>query len=208
MPSSTHSSWIQPLALGLAVLGCFLAGLLRVYPVEWNFAPVGALALFAGARLRWWLALALPLGVIVATDAVLAAQRPGYTFPYPGMPLVYGSFLLYVLLGRTLARTENPLRIGATTVGGSLQFYVLTNLGVWLTSAHRPGDPHSYPPTLAGLIDCYVQAIPFLARTVGSDALFAAALFGAHAWLTRLYFHEERVPGLAPAAFNQVEEPS
>jgi hypothetical protein len=186
---------IQPLALGLALLACLLAALLRVFPLEWNVALVGALALFAGARLRSWLAYALPLVVMVATDALLAQTR-GYAFPYAGMPFVYGSFLVYVLLGRTLARNENPLRIGATTVSGSLQFYIVTNLGVWLTSVLiHPGDPHSYSPTLAGLIDCYVQAIPFLARTVGSDALFTATLFGAHALLARWYFHDERVPG-------------
>jgi hypothetical protein len=191
MNAPTHRT-VQPLALGLALLACLLAALLRVFPLEWNFAPVGALALFAGARLRSWLAYALPLAVMVATDALLAQTRGGYSFPYAGMPFVYGCFLVYVLLGRTLVRTENPLRIGATTVCGSLQFYIVTNFGVWLTST-------MYPHTLAGLIDCYVQAIPFLARTVGSDAAFTAALFGAHAWLTRWYFHDERVPGLALA---------
>src|SRR5437868_5062357 len=112
----------RPLALGLTLLACLLAAALRLFPLEWNFAPVGALALFAGARLRGWLAFALPLAVLVATDAVLAQLRSGYSFPYPGMAFVYGSFAVYALLGLTLSRTENPLRIGATTLSSSLQF--------------------------------------------------------------------------------------
>ncbi len=189
--SATSAKPMHPLALGLALLACVLAALLRVFPLEWNFAPVGALALFAGARLRPWLAYVLPLAVMAVSDAVLARTR-GYAFPYLGMLFVYGSFLVYALLGRTLARTENPLRIGAVTVCGSLQFFLVTNFGVWLTGT-------LYPHTLAGLFDCYVQAIPFFTRTVGSDALFAAALFGVYALLTRWYFHDERVRALALA---------
>jgi hypothetical protein len=192
MTSPTSTNRYQPLALGLALLACLLAALLRIFPPEWNFAPVGALALFAGARLRSWLAFALPLAVMLATDALLA-QRPGYSFPYPGMELNYGSFLLYVLLGRTLARTENPLRLGATTLVGSVQFFLISNFGSWLWQAQP------YPYTVDGLLQCYAAGVPFFPKTVGSDLLFAATLFGAHALLTRWYFHAERVQNLALA---------
>jgi hypothetical protein len=190
---------LSPLALGLALLACLLAAVLRLFPLEWNFAPVGALALFAGARLRGWLAYALPLALLVLTDALLA-HRHGYPFLYPGTPFVYGSFLLNVLLGRLLRHTENPLDIGATSLCASVQFFVVTNFGVWLTSALIfPGDPHSYPPTLAGLMTCYEMGIPFYRGTLAGDLLFTALFFGAHAWLTRWYFHNERVRGLALA---------
>ncbi len=169
---------VQLLALGLAVLACLLAAALRVFPLAWNFSLVGAVALFAGARLRPWLAFALPLSVMVVTDALLAQLRSGYAFPYAGMVWVYGSFAVYALLGLTLSRTESPLRIGATTVAGSLQFYAVTNFGVWLSGS-------LYPLTLAGLIDCYLMAIPFLYKTLAGDMVFTAALFGAFAWLSR-----------------------
>ena len=35
---------LEPLALGLTVLG----GILRLLPHPWNFAPAGAMSLFAG----------------------------------------------------------------------------------------------------------------------------------------------------------------
>jgi hypothetical protein len=172
-PSTNYAC--QPLALGLALLACLLAAALRLFPLEWNFAPVGALALFAGARLRSWLAFALPLAVRVGTDALLTPMH-GYPFPYADMPFVYGSLAVYTLLGLTLSRTENPLRIGATTLSGSLQFFVVTNFGAWVVS-------HDYPRTPAGLIGCYVAGIPFLFKTVGGDVIFTAAFFGAYAWL-------------------------
>jgi hypothetical protein len=198
MMSATNQNRYRPLALWLALLACLLAGLMRLYPLEWNFAPVGALALFAGARLRSWVAFALPLVLMVATDALLA-QKNGYPFLHPGTPFVYGSFLVNVLLGRLLARTENPVAIAGAAVAASVQFYVVTNFGVWLTSVLLPGDPHSYPPTLAGLLTCYEMGIPFYRWTFAGDLLFTAVFFGAHAWLTRWYFHGERVRGLALA---------
>ena len=75
---------------------------------------------------------------------------------------------------------------------GSLQFFLLTNLGVWLV-----GDGHLYPRTPAGLMACYVAALPFFGRTLAADLGYATVLFGLHAWLSRRVFPAERVPVLA-----------
>lgn len=190
---SKRHNILQPLALALTLAACVGAAVLRLCPLEWNFVPVGALALFAGARLRSWLAFVLPLGLMLATDALLAQQR-GFPLFHAGTPFVYGSYLVSVLLGRLLARTENPAFLATAAVGTSLQFFVVTNLGVWLTSALIfSGDAHSYPATLAGLLDCFARAVPFYRGTLAGDLLFSAVLFGAHAWLTRVYFTDERV---------------
>ena len=56
----------RPLAVGLILLGA----LIRVTQ-HWNFAPVGALSLFAGARLRGWMRWVLPLALMAVTDPLL-----------------------------------------------------------------------------------------------------------------------------------------
>src|SRR5262249_55859843 len=61
----------RPLASALAVA----AGLIRLIPHPWNFPPVGALGLFAGARLRAWHAFALPVALMVVTDSLLWAMK-------------------------------------------------------------------------------------------------------------------------------------
>ena len=48
---------VRPLAISLTVLGAIL----RLIPHPPNFAPVGGMSLYAGARLRGWQAFALPL---------------------------------------------------------------------------------------------------------------------------------------------------
>src|SRR5437762_2604200 len=86
----------RPLAGALALAAAVLAGLWRVIPHPANLTPIGALGVFAGARLCLWQALALPVAVMLASDAVQG---------YQPSPAVYGSFLLNVLLGRLLRRT-------------------------------------------------------------------------------------------------------
>jgi len=39
----------------------------------------------------------------------------------------------------------------------------------------------TYPKSLAGLIACYVAAVPFFWNTLAGDALYAALLFGGYA---------------------------
>jgi hypothetical protein len=183
----------RPLAASLAVA----AGLLRLLPHPYNLTPVGALGLYGGARLRSWHAYALPLAVMAVTDLLLW-RLFGYR---PFNPFVYASFLVYVLLGRSLAATESPARIGLASLLASAQFFVLTNFGAWWGST-------LYPQTAAGLLACYAAGLPFLntdAPPLGffgnllvGDLGFTAALFGAHAWLSRTAFPAERVGGLAP----------
>ena len=164
---------VRPLALGLTVAGA----LARVAPHPWNFAPVGSISLFAGARLRGWQAYLLPLLLMAISDPLVG----GYSI---ATPFVYLSFLITVWIGRRLASTENPARIGAASVFCSVLFFVLSNLGTWVGW---------YPHTMAGLTACYVNAIPYFGRTLASDLIYTALLFGLHAWLSRTVYKPERV---------------
>jgi len=168
----------RPLALSLTVLGAVL----RLLPHPPNFAPVGGMSLYAGARLRGWQAFALPLLLMAATDPL----RGGYSI---ATPFVYLSFMISVAIGRRLQATENPVRIGAACFACSAQFYVLSNFGTWLGSL--------YPHTFSGLALCYTQAIPFFGRTLAGDLFYTAVLFGLHAWLSRTVCTAERVPAAA-----------
>jgi hypothetical protein len=92
---------------------------------------------------------------------------------------VYASFLIYVWIGSRLRSTQNPLAYGAAAVAGSVQFFLITNLAMWLKPVSL------YPHNAAGLVACYVAAIPFYGRTLAADLFYSAALFGAYALLSR-----------------------
>src|SRR6516164_6118903 len=116
---------MRPWAVALVILGA----LIRVTQ-HWNFAPVGAMSLFAGARLRGWRAYALPLALMAITDPLLG----GYSI---ATPFVYASFLISVWIGSYLRKTENPLAIGGCPIIGSVKFFLLTNLP-WLMPGRYP----------------------------------------------------------------------
>jgi hypothetical protein len=171
----------RPVALALTIL----SALARLLPHPPNFTPVGGMSLFAGARLAGWYAYLVPLAMMAVTDALLAAIKG--TPASLVSPFVYASFLIDVWIGRTLlARSENPIRIGSAAFLCSLQFFVVTNFAVWSMSRF-------YPHTPAGLVDCFLAAIPFYGRTLAGDLASTAVLFGAHAWLSRRVARSERV---------------
>jgi len=170
----------RPLALGLTILGAVA----RLIPHPPNFAPVDALSLYGGARLRGWQAYLLPLVLMMVTDPLVG----GYSF---ATPFIYASLMINVWIGSRLRSTENPLWIGAAAGIGSLQFFLISNFGVWL------GSTVTYSHTLAGLGQCYIAAIPFYGRTLASDVVYAAAFFGLHALLSRAVVHSERVAAQA-----------
>ena len=157
------------LAITAAILG---AAALRLVPHPPNFTPIGAMALFSGAYLgrRGAIALAAPLGALLLSDLVL-----GF---YHGMPTVYFSVALIVLLGGLALRRVSPIRVGTAAIASSVLFFVITNLGMWLFSGF-------YPRTLAGLKACYIAAIPFFQNTVAGDLIYSAVLFGGFALLER-----------------------
>ena len=170
----------RPLAVGLVLLG----GLGRLVQ-NLNFAPVGAVSLFAGARMRGWQAYLLPIALMAVTDPFLH----GYSF---ATPFVYASFLINVWMGSKLRKTENPGWIGGAAVIGSVQFFLLTNFAVWVNPAQT-----LYPHSFAGLATCFVAAIPFFRNTLLSDLAFSAVLFGLYALLTRTVVRSERVAATA-----------
>ena len=98
-----------------SVIGAMIvSGLLRFVPFRPpNFAAIGALSLFAGARLPWYVAFFVPLMVMYFTDAIL-----WHTFLFPPFNwYVYGSYAVTVAVGLLLQNTKVPWKILAATGG-------------------------------------------------------------------------------------------
>jgi hypothetical protein len=160
----------------------------RVVPHAWNLAPVGALALFAGATLTpRWVALLVPLVAMALSDLVLYALRG-----YPADPAAYLSYVLIVGIGFWLRSRRTVLPIAFAALASSVLFFAITNFAVWLTGGGL-GREH----TFSGLILCYIDAIPFFQNTLLGDLLFTVVLFGGLA-LIEFYLPELREKVLAP----------
>ena len=157
--------------LAAILTAIFVAAALRLVPHPPNFTPIGAMALFGGAHFgKRALAFAAPLGAMLLSDAIIGFHS--------GMPYVYGSVALIVVIGCMVAGKISALRVGAAAVLSSVLFFAITNFGTWL-------DSGMYPHTAAGLAACYVAAIPFFQNTLAGDLFFTALLFGGFALLER-----------------------
>jgi hypothetical protein len=202
----------------LAVIAAVGAGIMRLFPYIWNFTPLNALSIFGGARLPLWQAFMFPVGVMAVTDTLIWTTK-GWK---PNL-IVYGSFMLSVLLGRLLRRTSSPVLIGVCTLVVSVQFFLITNFSVWAGSRVDPasipdGDgyvtsmsesPYSYPiihyaNSPKGLAACYWLAaaftrpeappLGFFGNLVLGDLFFVALLFGAHALALRVLTRGKTIP--------------
>ncbi len=157
----------------VVVLMILAAAASRLIPHPPNLASITAVALFGGAYLTdKRLALIVPLAALFLSDLIL-----GF---YNHMEIVYGSFLLVVCIGFLLQRKRSALRIAGAALASSVLFFVVTNFGVWALES-------LYPKTAAGLVACYVAAIPFFQNTLAGDALYTTVLFGGFALAEKLF---------------------
>ena len=159
MPTSSRNRgiWVAVGLIALIVFG-------RLIPHPPNFTPVLAAALFCGALYaRPSHGLLIPLLGMAASDLVLGLHDQIWA--------VYLAVALCVTLGRWMLASPGILTTLASGISGSALFFLLTNFAVWLQ-----GD--LYPLTAAGLLTCYVAAIPFFHHTLIATLLFGLGLLG------------------------------
>jgi hypothetical protein len=171
-----NNKWIHPrvaLVTGIVIV----AAALRIAPHPLNFAPIGALALFGGAYFA-----SKRAAVIVPMLSLLAGDI--FVGFHTLLLYVYASFLVSVALGFWLRDKKSLSRIGAATLAGAIQFFLVTNFAVWVTSIG------SYPKNWSGLVACYAAGAPLFWNSLAGDAFYVVLLFGAIA------LAEKRFPSL------------
>ena len=159
-----------------ALVLIFFAAFSRLIPHAPNFTPVISIALFAGAYLHKKFAFFVPIAAMLVSDLVVGFYNPA------SMAFVYGSLLLTVALGLTMKNRISIMKVGGLSLAGAVLFFALTNFGVWIV-------PNSmYPRTFAGLVECFVMAIPFFGNTIFSVLIYSGAMFGVYEVAERFVF--------------------
>ncbi len=158
----------------IPVLLILMAALIRFLPHPANVVPIAAMALFGGAHFNKKYALLMPIIVMFLSDIFLGFHNT--------MPFVYGSFLLTGLIGIFLRKHNSFKWVLGGTLLSSILFFVITNFGVWLMNMGN-----MYSQNLAGLVQCYVMAIPFFKNTVLGDLFYTVMMFGGYEVFCRFY---------------------
>lgn len=143
-----------------------IAALTRLVPHPPNFAPITAMSLFAGAYFtRKQLAFIVPLLAMLISDLFLGF----YTISI----FVYLSFAVITWMGQQQNKVTPKI-----VLLGSVLFFLISNIGVWLLH---------YPKTIDGLVNCFALAIPFFATSLIGDIFYSVILvFGFSAISRRL----------------------
>ncbi len=163
---------------------------LRLIPHIPNFAPITALGLFGGRYMNRKFAILAPLVVMILSDYLLLYINPftssvDFTRVYPITSLfrsdtvfVWSSFVISSLIGIWVRKTTRPAVIVGATLLASLQFFLITNLGVWAIGMYSRG--------LDGLVQSYSMGIPFFRWTILGDLFYTVVFFSTYALVNKV----------------------
>ncbi|MCF7877603.1 MAG: hypothetical protein K9M14_04680 [Candidatus Omnitrophica bacterium] len=153
----------------LVILFVFIGISARLIPHVPNFAPIAAVALFSGVYFRKKHGWLLPLGVYMVSDLIVGLHQTIF--------FTWGSILLIYFLGKILQTKKTAANIVVFGLASSFIFFLITNFGVWLMGW--------YPQNLAGLISCYINALPFFRMSLISNMVYMAVFFGVYEYCMR-----------------------
>jgi hypothetical protein len=149
-----------------------LAALTRLINHPANVSPVMAIAIFGGALFNdKRMAFIAPLLAMALSDIFL-----GFHFV---SIFVYIGFVVGIYIGFMIKNNLKVQNIILATLSGSLIFFILTNLGAWVT------DPVYMPLSYGSLANCFTLAIPFFRNTLAGDFVYVTVLFGSFSLATK-----------------------
>ena len=148
----------------------FLAVGWRIINHNFQIAPnlelVTTVSVLAAVILGWRIALVVPITTIILSDLIIGNSS---IFMF-----TWSSFAIIGLSATLLRKLNQKPKIQILSSVGfaaasSFLFFMVTNFGVWAQGW--------YPATWAGLVDCYMMAVPFY-RTmlIGNLILVPAAI--------------------------------
>lgn len=153
------------LALTLIMVGLVL----RLLTHGLNFTPIAAIALFSAVYLNKKYSLLVPLALIILSDIIIGLHNVIF--------FTWASFALIAIIGLWIKKHKSFTTVISGSLVASFVFYLVSNFGVWLMGW--------YPPTLEGLVRCYVLALPFFRNFTISTLAYTLVFFGLYELIAR-----------------------
>lgn len=130
-----------------------------------NFTPLGALAFFTALYLPRRYAIVLPIFALCISDIFI-----GF-YAWQMMCAVYGSFIIVALIALYVKKHKSFAYILGGTVLGSILFFLITNMAVWIFGT-------IYTHDFGGLLQSYYMAIPFFRNSLLGDLFYTSIFVG------------------------------
>ncbi|MFA7677377.1 MAG: DUF6580 family putative transport protein [Candidatus Omnitrophota bacterium] len=155
----------------LGILFIIIGIFSRVIPHVPNFSPLAAVALFSGLYINKKHGYLIPLAIYIISDAILGFHNT-VVFTWLSIAIIY-------FLGVRLRQRKTAVNTIVYTLFSSILFFVITNFGVWAMGW--------YPPTVDGLIRCYVLAVPFFRMSLVANFAYVFVFFSSYEYFLSRY---------------------
>lgn len=163
----------------IATVFILIAAASRLLPHPPNFTPLGGMALFGAAYLgrKYW-TLLIPLIAFLVSDFVLNntlyssyAEGSGIVFFTKNQLFTCVAFIAIALIGSKVLQRIKPINVLLASFIASALFFIISNLGVWMTWS-------IFGDGATGLLATYIAGIPFFWNTFAGDLFYTTALIG------------------------------
>ncbi len=145
-----------------------------------NFTAVTGSLLYFGAR-RSWREMLAPVAILMASDFALTAYVYHYPFQWQAYITTWAWYAAAIVLGQILLHAKTTfVRGAAAALLGPTSFFIVSDYSVWASGFN------GYPHTLAGLITCYVAAIPFYRNDLAATSIVLVVALGVPALVRRM----------------------
>ncbi len=145
----------------------------RFIPHPPHFVPLVMMGLVSSklAPTKWESFLG-PLVSWILTDLIISWHPSAASVYHPSAATVYVALLSVIFLGHLFLNKKRAEGINhyATTLLGTLVFFIISNLGVFLFTG-------MYALTSAGLLTCFTLALPFLGWSVMGDLFWSSVFY-------------------------------
>lgn len=161
----------------------------RLFTFLPNFSALEALALFGGAYIAMrYVAILIPLIAMFLSDLVINNTIARPFFPDQEGMVIFSDYMIWntiaivciVLFGRIILKKINMLNGLLGIIGATAIFWIISNIGAWLTMG-------IFPITFTGMMENFAFALPFLKNSLLGNLVFGAVLFGSYELLSRNY---------------------
>jgi len=121
--------------------------------------------IFRGVYLNKKYAIILPLVLMALTDVFLGV--------YSSIFFTWASIAAIAFIGIQTKKNKSFKGVAFGSLLSAVLFFVVTNVGVWLTSG-------MYSLDFSGFMNCFYLAMPFFRYTLVSTIVYSFVLFGSY----------------------------
>ena len=179
----TRWAGIAALIIGLALWSAFFVD--GSTNLLGNFTPIGAIALFAGAKFsNRKIRYLFPMAVLLISDLLMVSETSG-GFLYSGWMWTYLAFIITVFFGERISEMIKFTTIFSASVASALTHWILADFGVWFGGGINILSGMPFEKTMQGLILCYSLGFPFFLKLAASTILYSFMIFGLHKFISR-----------------------